>query len=174
MTPRLRDLRPGERATVQAVFDGLSTASRERRFHGPVRRLSPAMLDALSAADGQDHVVVVAELGWGRRRRPVGLARLVRTGADTAELAVEVVDAAQGRGVGRRLVEATRVRAMTLGYRIVEADVLEDNAPMLHLLREAYVGIDAFRSHGVWHLRCPVPSMGFEPADLHPLAVAAA
>lgn len=174
MTPRLRDLRPGERATVQAVFDGLSPASRERRFHGPRPTLSPAMLTALSAADDRDHVVLVAELGWGPRRRPVGLARLVRTGPDSAELAVEVVDAAQGRGVGRRLVEATRARAMALGYRVVEADVLEDNAAMLHLLREVYAGIEAFRSRGVWHLRCPVPSLAFEPADLYPAAVLAA
>jgi RimJ/RimL family protein N-acetyltransferase len=174
MTPRLRDLRPGERTTVQAVFDGLSDASRERRFHGPVQTMTPRMLDALSAADGQDHVVVVAEVGWGPWRRPVGLARLVRTGHDTAELAVEVVDAAQGRGVGRRLVEITRARAMALGYRVVEADVLEENEAMLHLLRDAYVGIEAMRSRGVWHLRCPVPSTSFETADLYPLAVAVA
>lgn len=69
---RLRDLRPGEHATVQAVFDGLSPASRQLRFHGPVERLSPRMLEHLSAVDGRDHVVVVAEAGRGRRRRPVG------------------------------------------------------------------------------------------------------
>lgn len=174
MTPRLRDLRPGEHATVQAVFDGLSPASRERRFHGPVRELTPRTLAALSAADGRDHVVVVAELGWGRRRRPVGLARLVRTGPASAELAVEVVDAAQGRGIGSRLVEATRLRAMELGHRVVEADVLEDNAPMLRLLRQHYSEVEAVRSRGVLHLRCPVPSPTFEVADLQPALATAA
>lgn len=174
MAPRLRDLRPGERHTVQAVFDGLSPTSRARRFHGPVPTMTPRMLDVLSAVDGRDHVAMVAEVGRGRRRRPVGLARLVRTGPDTAEVALEVVDAAQGRGIGTRLLEATRVRAMALGYRTIEADVLDGNEPMLHLLRQVYPGMEAVRSHGVWHLRYRVPSPQFEPADLYAMVTTAA
>ncbi len=168
MHVRLRDLRPDEQHTVQAVFDGLSPASRHRRFHAPVRHLTPRMRQGLADADGRDHVVIVAETGWVRRRRPVGLVRLVRTAPTVAELAIEVVDAAQGRGVGRRLLAAAKVRAVTLGLRVVVADVLEDNAPMLHLLREVFTGIDTSQHQDVLELRCPVPSLTFEPADLHP------
>lgn len=168
MYVRLRDLRPDEQGTVQAVFDGLSPDSRHRRFHGPVKRLTPRMREVLASADGRDHVVIVAEAGRGRRRRPVGLARLVRTDTATAELAIEVVDAVQGRGVGRRLLAAVRARALQLGVRVIVADVLEDNAPMLHLLRDVFTGVAATQGHGAWHLRCPVPTLEFEPADLYP------
>lgn len=171
---RLRDLRPDEQHTVQAVFDGLSPASRYRRFHGPVDRLTPRMRELLAAADGHDHVVIVAEEGRGRRRRPVGLARLVRTDPTTAEMAIEVVDAAQGHGIGRRLLTAIRLRAVEAGVRVLVADVLEDNEPMLHLLRASFTGIRATRDRGGWHLRCPVPTLDFEPADLHPALVRAA
>ncbi len=168
MIVRLRDLHPGEHEPVQAVFDGLSPGSRNRRFHGPVERLSPAMLDVMSAADAHDHVVIVAETGGWRRRRTLGLARLVRTGPVTAELAVEVVDVAQGQGVGRRLVAASKARAAALGLRWIEADVLDDNAPMLHLLRDVFSGIEASRVGDVWELRCPVPSSDLQLADVLP------
>lgn len=168
MHVHVRDLRTDEQHTVQTVFDGLSPHSRYRRFHGPVHRLTPRMREVLASADGRDHVVVVAELGRGRRRRPVGLARLVRTDATRAELAIEVVDAAQGRGVGRRLLTAVRARALEVGIRVIVADVLEDNAPMLHLLRDVFAGVRATRDEEGWHLQCPVPTLEFEPADLHP------
>lgn len=168
MYVRLRDLRPDEQDTVQTVFDGLSPGSRHRRFHGPVTQLTPRMREVLAAADGHDHVVIVAEVGRGRHRRPVGLARLVRTDATTAELAIEVVDAVQGRGIGRRLLDAVRARALAVGVRVIVADVLEGNAPMLHLLRDVFSGVAATRDHEGWHLRCPVPTLEFEAADLHP------
>jgi GNAT superfamily N-acetyltransferase len=174
MHVRLRDLRPDEQQTVQAVFDGLSTGSRYRRFHGPVDRLTPGMREVLAAADGCDHVVIVAEAGRGRRRRPVGLARLVRTDSTTAELAMEVVDAAQGHGIGRRLLSAIRLRAIEIGVHVIVADVLEDNEPMLHLLRGSFTGIRTTRDRGGWHLRCPVPTLELEPADLYPALAEAA
>jgi RimJ/RimL family protein N-acetyltransferase len=173
MTIRLRDLRPGEHATVQAVFDGLSTESRHRRFHGPVKQLTPGMLEAMSAVDGHDHVAVVAEAGRGRRRRPVGLARLVRTEPGRAELAVEVVDLAQGCGVGRRLVQEMKARATRMGLREVEADVLHGNEPMLHLLRDVFTGVTAVSVGNRWELRCPVPTLAWEAADLVPFLPAA-
>lgn len=174
MKVRLRDLEHDEQHTVQAVFDGLSSASRYRRFHGPVHRLTPRMREVLASADGRDHVVIVAEVGRGRRRRPVGLVRLVRTSETVAELAMEVVDAVQGRGVGRRLLAAAKARALQVGVRVVVADVLEGNEPMLHLLREVFTGIHAAREGTTWHLRCPVPTLAFEPADLHPALAGAA
>lgn len=174
MRVRIHDLPPGDEQTVQRVFDGLSPRSRYRRFHGPVRHLTPRMRQGLADADGHDHVVLVAWAGRGRRRRPVGLVRLVRTGPVVAELAIEVVDAVQARGVGRRLLEAARVRAVTLGIRVVVADVLEDNGAMLHLLRSSFTGIDTSRDGDRLELRCPVPTLELEPADLHPAVLWAA
>lgn len=167
MYVRIRDLDPDDRDTVQAIFDGLSQVSRQRRFHGPVKRLSTRMLAHLARSDGRDHVVLVADLGRARRR-PVGLARLVRTAPHTAELAVEVVDAMQGRGIGRQLVLAARSRAMSLGLNTIEADVLVDNTPMLRLVRAAFSEVAAIRAGHTWQLRCRLPTGSLEIADVIP------
>lgn len=168
MKPRIRPLAPGDRDTVRTVFDGLSAASRYRRFHGAVEALSDRMLDHLAAADGRDHLAVVAWVGRGRRARPVGLARLVRTSARTAELAVEVVDAAQGRGVGRRLVAWARATAPAHDLDVVVADVLVDNAPMRRLVASTFPGAQTTTDGHVVTYRCRVGDAAWtiEAADL--------
>ena len=56
-------------------------------------------------------------IGATQRRRPVGIARWIRDRRDPgrAELAVEVVDAAQGRGIGRALITAAARSARKAG-----------------------------------------------------------
>jgi GNAT superfamily N-acetyltransferase len=146
---RLRELGPGEEDVLDAVFAGLSPESRYRRFHGGVPALSPAMRTVLAAVDGHRHLAVAAFVG----DEPVGIARLIRdaetepaestigtetestVGTVRADLAVEVVDAWQGRGVGARLVRAAIARGAAAGVTTLVADVLTTNTPMLRLLR---------------------------------------
>src|SRR6478735_10097020 len=95
-TATLRPLRHGEVAPVLAVFAGLSPLSRARRFLTGLTRLPALMLAALTDVDGCDHVAWVASVDG----RPVGIGRYARADAHTAEVAFEVVDAHQGRGLG--------------------------------------------------------------------------
>jgi GNAT superfamily N-acetyltransferase len=120
----LRELGAGDAAVLDAVFAGLSTASRFRRFHGAMPRMSAAVRDRLSAVDGRRHLAVAAFAPTG----PVGIARLITVGPRRAELAVEVVDAWHGRGVGSRLVHAIVERGRTVGITPMSAPVA---APML-------------------------------------------
>jgi hypothetical protein len=90
----IRPLRKGEREVVRSVFDRLGPRSRLLRFGGAKTALSAADLDALTLVDA-DHHVLVALVGT----TPIGIARLVRDGAD-AEIAFAVVDEWQQRGVG--------------------------------------------------------------------------
>jgi RimJ/RimL family protein N-acetyltransferase len=134
----VRDLTPEDEAALDAVFEGMSPHSRYLRFHGPLPRLSGSMRKVLLNVDGQTHVALVAEvrtrLGW----RPIGLARFVRTEPGRAELAVEVVDAWQGRGIGRRLLQALRDRAMELGYLELYGEVLVENEAVIGLLQKVF------------------------------------
>lgn len=161
-------LTPGDTTTVRRVFAGMSAESRYRRFHGHVAELLPPVLERLTAVDGRDHVAVVATLGRGRRARPVGLARLVRTGPATAEFAVEVVDAAQGRGIGRRLVAWARAVAPTLGVDVVVAEVLSENGPMRRLITDEFPGATCVSDGRVLTYRCRVGESAWtiEAADL--------
>jgi GNAT superfamily N-acetyltransferase len=127
---RLRELRAGETDVLDAVFAGLSPTSRYHRFHGPVPRLTPEVRERLAAVDGRTHVAVAAFAPDGR---PLGIARLIAAAGGPAELAVEVVDAWQHRGVGTRLVTAVVALGRAAGMRELAADVLAENGPALGL-----------------------------------------
>jgi GNAT superfamily N-acetyltransferase len=120
---RIRELGAGESDVLDAVFDGLSMTSRFRRFHAGVTTLSPRMRDRLTAVDGYRHIAVAA-FACGE---PIGIARLVAVGDGPMELAVEVVDAWQRRGVGTRLVRAVAERGRAVGHTRIVADVLAEN-----------------------------------------------
>lgn len=118
-------LAPGDTATVAEVFAGLSDDSRYLRFHCGMPRLTAGALHYLAAVRPGRHQVVVARL----RGRPVGLARWVRIAdqPSTAELAVEVVDAVHGQGVGRLLLDAALASARRAGIEVAVASVLRSN-----------------------------------------------
>jgi RimJ/RimL family protein N-acetyltransferase len=67
----------------------------------------------------------------------IGVARFARTSPDsrTAEMAITVVDAFQGRGIGKALVRRLVNAATARGIRTLHANVLPDNAVIIGLLQ---------------------------------------
>lgn len=126
----LRPLRDGEISVLESVFDGLSPQSRHQRFLVPMPRLTGSARKTLANVDGHDHVAWVAMVDG----RPVGICRYVRTGHDTAEVAFEVVDAQQGRGIGLALVDAVTTVACANGVRRLEATVEPGNHASVAML----------------------------------------
>jgi RimJ/RimL family protein N-acetyltransferase len=131
---RIRPLVDGETAPVLAVFAGLRARSRELRFLAPKLRLTPTDLRHLARVDGHDRVALVAELADGR---PVGIARFVRYPHDdtVADVAVEVVDRWQRRGIGAQLVQALAEHARRVCVHRFTAHVLRENEGSLRLMR---------------------------------------
>jgi RimJ/RimL family protein N-acetyltransferase len=128
-------LGPGDRRSVLEVFAGLSDRSRRLRFHGPKPRLPEAEVEALADVGCCGREAVGAkDLVTGE---VVGLARFVRDGADptSAEVAFEVVDSCQGRGVGGRLLRELAALARRDGVERFTALVLPGNDGALALLR---------------------------------------
>lgn len=130
----LRELGAGDGAVLDTVFAGLSPASRHLRFHAGIPRLTPSVRARLAAVDGEQHIAVAAFAG----PEPVGIARLLILAPGRAELAVEVVDAWQGRGVGTRLVRAVGELGAARGVREVVADVLAVNTAVQMLLASVF------------------------------------
>jgi RimJ/RimL family protein N-acetyltransferase len=130
-------LHGGDRASVLEVFEGMSERSRRLRFHGPKPRLREADLDRLVDVGccGKEAVAAV-DLVTGS---VVGTARFVRDDADprSAEVAFEVVDDCQGRGVGQELVSELTALARREGIERFHATVVPGNEPALALLRRA-------------------------------------
>ncbi|MDQ3382060.1 MAG: GNAT family N-acetyltransferase [Actinomycetota bacterium] len=128
----IRALRDGDTGTVAALFERLGSRSREKRFCGAKPRLSDNELTALARVDS-DHYVLVGFLDGDPE--PAGMARLVRDGA-VAEVAFEVADVHQGRGVGTVLARELAADARAAGIRDLVATVCGDNPPVVSLLNE--------------------------------------
>ncbi len=119
----IRPLRNGDTETVAALFDRLGDRSREKRFCGAKPRLSDVELTALARVDRDHHVLVGYVDGDSL---PAGIARLVRDG-NAAEVAFEVVDAHQSRGVGSILALELAADARAAGIKQLVATVCGDN-----------------------------------------------
>lgn len=137
-TVRTRPLRSTDRAKLVSAFEHFSADSRYRRFFSPTPRLSSTMLDRLFDVDGHDRVAIGAELlryGWFAGPG-LGVARFTRLpeARHKAEIAVSIVDAMQGCGLGTLLVhELSRVARAHGVYRFT-AWVQPDNEPMKALV----------------------------------------
>jgi RimJ/RimL family protein N-acetyltransferase len=130
----LRRLRGGERSAVLEVFAGLSERSRRLRFLGAKPRLNERDLETLVDVGccGREAVVALEQ----ETGRPIGIARYVRdTDAPEAEIAFEVVDDWQGRGVGRRLAAELARLARSNGILRLRANVDRGNAAALAVVQ---------------------------------------
>jgi GNAT superfamily N-acetyltransferase len=129
----LRRLRAGERTPVLEVFAGLSERSRRLRFLGMKPRLPEHDLAHLVDVGGCGREAVAAiELESGRT---LGIARFVRdAGAPEAEIAFEVIDAWQGRGLGRQLLEELKTLALGQGILRFRALIAHGNQPAFSLM----------------------------------------
>ena len=127
----IRPLRNGDVETVAALFSRLGSVSRARRFCGAKPRLSDADLALLARVD-ETHHVLVAYVGGDPA--PAGIARLVRDGL-TGEIAFEVADGLQGRGIGSVLAHELATDARAAGITRLVATVCGDNRPAVSLLR---------------------------------------
>jgi GNAT superfamily N-acetyltransferase len=114
------DVRP-----LQRVFDGLSPRSRQMRFLAATPYLNPEMAAQLADVDHETRGCWVAAIGG----EPIGIGRYIRTAEDptVAEVALEVVDACQGQGVGRLLLGVVGTAAADAGITSLLWLMDEDN-----------------------------------------------
>ena len=129
----VRAIEPGDRARLADGLRRLSPRSRRQRFLAQRDHFTDDELDYLVDVDHHDHEALVAlDPGTGDL---VGVARYVRLEPARAEVAVAVVDAWQGRGVGSLLLTRLARRARRAGIRWFESLTLADNDAALRSLR---------------------------------------
>lgn len=109
-TVSVRPLDSNDRPLVVGILESMSDNARYHRFLRPMPRIGNDIVDALSAADGVNHLAVIATDG----ETPAGMARVVTT-ASEAELAVEISDAYTGAGLGRYLTQTVLAMAADRG-----------------------------------------------------------
>jgi GNAT superfamily N-acetyltransferase len=125
------------------MFERCTPDTRYRRFHGPVKVIPERYLaEALSGSPFHYALVVCPEscLDAGRGREPdadgiVALASCRTVDEGAAELGVLIEDAWQRRGLGTRLVRDLAAHAADAGLRVLEAQLLTEQAWITGLLR---------------------------------------
>ena len=134
----LRLVRPSDKALLVQGLQELSYESRYLRFFSNKSRWSEAELSYLTEIDQERHLAIGAgRYGEGGAEEGIGVARFIVDEDEPAiaEAAVAVVDALQGRGLGRvlfvRLIEAARERGVTR----FRAETLPENTAMQRLWR---------------------------------------
>lgn len=138
---RVRQAVPADRAALAEMFGRCSAATRHRRFHGPVRAIPERYLaEALSRSPFHHALVALPEpASAGRATAPSGRVaalascRIADEGA--AELGILIEDAWQRQGLGTRLVRELVAHAHDVGLRVLEAQLLAEQAWIAGLLR---------------------------------------
>jgi len=131
-------IRQVHRSDAPLLADGfarLRAEYRRMRFLRPNDKPSPAELRYFTMVDHHDHEALGAL--DDRTGRGVGVAQYVRHADDpqAAEIAVMVVDAWRGRGLGGELLAQLADRARAEGIQRFTALVAADNAAVSGLLR---------------------------------------
>jgi len=151
-----RPVQPDDEDRFVRLWPRLSPETVYRRFHSPIRRLTPSEVHRLVTVDHDLREAVVAVVGG----EVVGVARYDRSPSSpaTAELAIVVEDDWQGVGLGRQLLTEIIERARRHGVTTLVATVQEDNERMLWLLRQLLPGARLHSDLGTYEVTAPVPA----------------
>jgi acyl-CoA synthetase (NDP forming)/GNAT superfamily N-acetyltransferase len=141
----VRPIRPQDAEAVQRFHAGQSAESIYLRFFAPIQSLSARDLQRFTQVDHVDRVALVATIS----ERIVGIARYERTAPTVADVAFNIADSDQGRGLGSVLLEHLAAAARERGVQRFVADVLPQNRRMLAVFDEAGYGITHRYDDGV-------------------------
>ena len=152
----VRPIRPSDTDGLHRFHSGQSDESIYLRFFAPLRRLSDADVHRFTHVDYVDRVALVVTL----REDIVGIGRYDRIDARSAEVAFNISDHYQGKGIGSVLLEHLAAIARDVGITRFTAEVLPQNRKMLSVFSDA--GYDVTR-----HIEDGVVEVGFdiEPTD---------
>ena len=152
-TAHLRPISPEDAAELQRMHAGQSENSIYLRYFTYKSELSAKDLDRFTHVDHRDRVAFVITRGG----RLLGVGRYDRYGdSDAAEVAFNISDAAQGRGLGSILMEHLAVAARENGIRRFTAEVLPENRKMLSVFQESGFEVTRRFEDGVVAVEFPI------------------
>ena len=132
---QIRRIRPADHDRLCQFYAGLSDESRRTRFLGPTNGIGDRQSTYFCCPDHAHREGFVAVAGPATRpERIVGHVCVEPDGPATAEIAIAVADELQGRGIGRRLVDAAVHWAEVDGFRTLTATMLAGNPSIQRLL----------------------------------------
>lgn len=145
-TAHLRPIHPSDADAVQAFHMRQSQDSIYMRFFAFKARLSSKELKRFTEVDFKDRVAFVITIGG----EIIGIGRYDRLDDPAeAEVAFNIADAHQGRGIGSILLEHLAAAAQENGIRRFSAEVLPENRKMLMVFSDAGYDVKRHFDDGV-------------------------
>jgi acetyl coenzyme A synthetase (ADP forming)-like protein len=151
-TLTIRPVRAEDATDLARFFTDLSLESRVFRFFAAVAN-ADSSIQTMVDVDYTTRYGLVAVAGV--KPQIVGHAMYVAIGPRTAEMALAVADAYQGRGLGTILLGQLAEAATAAGFDMFEAVVLPENYRMLQMLRESGFPVRARSEPGEVHAELP-------------------
>ena len=144
----IRPIRPEDADMEKDFFNSLSERSRYFRFMQSLQELTPEMIVRFTQIDYDRDMAFVAVSDEPDLPRELGVARyVINPDGESADFAVVVTDACQGKGIGERLMCTLMKTAKERGLHRFEGEVLSENAAMLGLVRKLGFGIESIAEH---------------------------
>jgi RimJ/RimL family protein N-acetyltransferase len=116
--------------TIEAMFRRCSVQTLQRRFFRPLPSAPQGYIEEVLADRDSHHAFAVQH-----KEKTIGLAELHLEGPWTGALALIIEDPYQRKGIGTTALQLLECRARELGIRMLTADVLFENSPVLRALR---------------------------------------
>ena len=151
-TARVRPVRTEDREALGTFFGDLSLDSRSLRFFGGGISIDWAARWAADVDYVNRYGVIVTT---GAEERIIGHAAYIRTDHMTAEVAFEIADAYQGKGIGTILLAHLAQAAVDADIPTFTAQVLAENHRMLDVFRESGFPVELRADAQVIEIRSP-------------------
>jgi acyl-CoA synthetase (NDP forming)/RimJ/RimL family protein N-acetyltransferase len=140
-TAHLRPILPSDADRLLRFYSRLSDETIYYRFFSLYRELSERDVVKFTVVDHHDRAALIATIG----EEMIGVVRYERVTDVEAEVAFNIEDAHQGRGLGTVFLEHIAAAARENGISRFVADVLPENRKMLHVFSDAgYVVTQGF------------------------------
>ena len=143
---KLRLVRPSDKDQLLNGFLNLSAHSRQKRFLGGKQSLSDTEVCYFTELDQVDHFALgVIELNaMGEEGDGVAIGRFIRlaTDSESAEVALTVIDRAQGKGIGRILLEQLVAAAAERDIKRFRFECFRHNLEIQALVRKVCRVVD--------------------------------
>ncbi len=142
---------------IEKFMNGISRENLRMRFMASMSYVPKEVIQNMCYGDFKESGCLVAIIGEEDNQEIIGIGNYISTGnGRTAEVAFIVNDSYHGLGISSLLLERLAGLAAANGYVELEAEVLPENQPMLHVFKNS-----GLQSHQVWssdtvHIELPV------------------
>jgi RimJ/RimL family protein N-acetyltransferase len=145
----LRPIEAADKARLSVAHGRLSEETIRRRYLAAKPRVTSSELAYLTEVDGYNHIALAA-FPVDDPETLAGIARCVRLAdtPETAEFAVVVADAFQGRGLGTLLARELATAARAAGIRRFAATMLSDNLAVRRVMATITAHLEVERMDG--------------------------